>query len=1277
MPSSLRTLINQNCWPLLKNEKEMDQSKWTLAQQNGVTADLLIFDLQPLPVVASDFVDYFTQITRLLNDTSQTFDNFPIALEQELFLSAFDNCVRSLFLLSSMTTLRQAVLVFLMLYQQKHSSTHPHQEKLRTFVDYIADPIPTLQKELNPMIPFIKSLQSQISSVLTTISLSDLYLLSGPLSLDVEQVMGNPTEQWQIDQNPKYISLLQLPETQRFLVFSTMLFSDTVHRAEQLEELKTILSGLVYFPIFGSEVFSPHSAVRDSLKNVKSKVLKLDKDIPDKALENALTNGPEATTLHHIQLTKLINHNLRITLPSSQIDNGTLYPVQFSINRLLALLNLACRQVELFFIHHSRPPAKKAGKYKESSFNRPHTIVPLLHATLKLYNHLLSQAEIVNHIYSQTLANDASVLQQLIATYSGSVSPQHSALLTGCLSVLTKAQDSQAHSQIAESKNLTALELAQLDLLRFANEHTSKTSASRTWADLWGFLSATVQRLRMADHRLYLQTIDRIFSPLSSVLAGHMGKAGRVLIAGIEADLSSEELTSVILLPSYCVHTHPFLPEASQTTSQLNMILWVDSFVTNLLTNFRSHLSTYLAITVAHSCEVFSITSSTHSDVIDTGRKASQKQDAIPNFQMDQAKQEKVDSAVHGMRYILSLLSNLSNYLPKSAQTRDLGLIKLGDRVLNVRSMLFNIIADFLNSFFAFCLTKPVDSFYKSMETSNPLVTENDVKPVPFALRTIFGDTKQPEESLTSQLSAPLRFIQAPDTLHPLSVINPHDAQLAPPPKYPALSQLSKYPVPFLPSYYLNLVRRTLSLLSQALDPFRSIIPINTIAQRVLTNLVILPQFVPPSLKTDPPVPLGQWMVSLFGDAHSTKESDLTKADNVIATALGDAEIEEKSKTSGCIAQAYAWFYSVVSSYFIFQDPNAPVLFSRTNKSFLLNPSQFRTISAQGHLKSPYLAYTSHEISCLCTLLGPLGIECIIRFINMSTIPRCLGQVHQYMGLNAPIFTSMHDPKIQTEHAFEDVNKQLKGREITDFAQPLTILGVMVTLCDLFSSQLRDVLQEQHCLPTRAIEALCGQITEKSSDPTDSGAILEFSSLWDVARISKIPTSPRDKILYPSFISVFPSLVGWFNNETLSYNLPAAFNALLWSENLWKQASYNVTIGNFEHNLSLITRGFIAACYAFGEKIVDGGSDPIEVLVDRLEVTAGTPFYILWGTLECTTQHVLASNWNDPRNHTLCQNKLVLVDGIVDDLPWVTSEQWDEMCPYYIIQSAKKQLTAL
>ncbi|KAK2959558.1 hypothetical protein BLNAU_5336 [Blattamonas nauphoetae] len=172
---------------------------------------------------------------------------------------------------------------------------------------------------------------------------------------------------------------------------------------------------------------------------------------------------------------------------------------------------LLCPSASLSTSFYSQAPdlnagdlTKKAGKNKETSFNRPHTIVPLLHATLKLYNHLLSQAEIVNHIYSQTLANDASVLQQLIATYSGSVSPQHSALLTGCLSVLTKAQDSQAHSQIAESKNLTALELAQLDLLRFANEHTSKTSASRTWADLWGFQSATVQRLRMADHRLYL-----------------------------------------------------------------------------------------------------------------------------------------------------------------------------------------------------------------------------------------------------------------------------------------------------------------------------------------------------------------------------------------------------------------------------------------------------------------------------------------------------------------------------------------------------------------------------------------------------------------------------------------------------------------------------------------------------------------------------------------------------------------------------------------------------
>ncbi|KAK2941404.1 hypothetical protein BLNAU_23687 [Blattamonas nauphoetae] len=67
----------------------------------------------------------------------------------------------------------------------------------------------------------------------------------------------------------------------------------------------------------------------------------------------------------------------------------------------------------------------------------------------------------------------------------------------------------QIHSPVVESKNLTALELAQLDLL------------------------PTVQRLRTADFRLFMQTIDRIFSPLSFVLAGRMRKAGRVLIAGI------------------------------------------------------------------------------------------------------------------------------------------------------------------------------------------------------------------------------------------------------------------------------------------------------------------------------------------------------------------------------------------------------------------------------------------------------------------------------------------------------------------------------------------------------------------------------------------------------------------------------------------------------------------------------------------------------------------------------------------------------------------------
>ncbi|KAK2951444.1 hypothetical protein BLNAU_13601 [Blattamonas nauphoetae] len=94
---------------------------------------------------------------------------------------------------------------------------------------------------------------------------------------------------------------------------------------------------------------------------------------------------------------------------------------------------------------------------------------------------------------------------------------------------------------------------------------------------------------------------------------------------------------------------------------------------------------------------------------------------------------------------------------------------------------------------------------------------------------------------------------------------------------------------------------------------------------------------------------------------------------------------------------------------------------------------------------------------------------------------------------------------------FNDVNRQLMGRESSEPAQPLTILGVLVTVCDMFSLLLRGVLQEQHSLLTRAIEALCGQITEKSSDSVDSGTILEFSSLWVVARISKIPTSPATR----------------------------------------------------------------------------------------------------------------------------------------------------------------------
>ncbi|KAK2950609.1 hypothetical protein BLNAU_14415 [Blattamonas nauphoetae] len=79
------------------------------------------------------------------------------------------------------------------------------------------------------------------------------------------------------------------------------------------------------------------------------------------------------------------------------------------------------------------------------------------------------------------------------------------------------------------------------------------------------------------------------------------------------------------------------------------------------------------------------------------------------------------------------------------------------------------------------------------------------------------------------------------------------------------------------------------------------------------------------------------------------------------------------------------------------------------------------------------------------------------------------------------------------------------GRESSEPAQPLTILGVLVTVCDMFSLLLRGVLQEQHSLLTRAIEALCGQITEKSSDSNlvdnhiDANGVLTIGTLTRLA----------------------------------------------------------------------------------------------------------------------------------------------------------------------------------
>ncbi|KAA6359113.1 MAG: hypothetical protein EZS28_045360, partial [Streblomastix strix] len=333
----LRSLIEKKQWPLTKsNDIDPDTSKIANLGKAGIVLADLLRELEPFVLLLLDFIDIRNNINKLLLEFSQNYNSFENT-QIHLMLAAFK-------------MLKPIVGGFLCVSKLKNNQVHQSAEIIQTFLKEFVDPILFLRRELGSISQIVEVAMSQTNENLNICRTFSNLAWFGPIGVYKEdgQLLQHLFPNPELVDDQGLLRLQHFMDSVLFCTFGYLICSDIIKLPQNLSDIRTLLSEYIVIPIGHDEVFQPHAAFDQLFHNIKPKGLKIEKNMPTKALDLAVQNCGYKATIRRALLLDTGTRLLHFLLEDTKRYIGA------CVENVITTLTLIDHELHFYFAHSQR-----------------------------------------------------------------------------------------------------------------------------------------------------------------------------------------------------------------------------------------------------------------------------------------------------------------------------------------------------------------------------------------------------------------------------------------------------------------------------------------------------------------------------------------------------------------------------------------------------------------------------------------------------------------------------------------------------------------------------------------------------------------------------------------------------------------------------------------------------------------------------------------------------------------------------------------------------------
>ncbi|KAK2946350.1 hypothetical protein BLNAU_18711 [Blattamonas nauphoetae] len=1313
-PIIYRVLVEKKNWPPSAKDYDISKNKSSCFTTSNIKLDDVMTEFKSFAELTLDFIETHDQLTKLLVNFTKSYTDLHSTILVSYFVRSFNNLIRLHTLFGSFDQLSTIVTVYFNACSH-NGSTDTRESKVSAFLKSFKSDISSLQSHFCDSIPFLSSLFTILSQSIKTYKNPATFELTGPFGfLKKDQRNKTVTDPiFETQQDSEIVvqeqgPVMNFPENELCFIILSSFCPNALTSSDHISALQTCLSESLDHPSVHSLSFSPHSLLDKPLSSSKNK--EIPKGFVSKALEAANSGAAKKAQERFLRLLHLHQHYISV------LSENPARNVKLAAQSVLALVNAGFYEIS-WYLSHFEGNGQKKSKESQSVFQDHEYIVPLIETTMKLKDLLILYTPEISSLFCHSLvARSSQPFETVLERFKPQLSPDRTTALTACLNVIKQAGNvSNVTKPIPEQKNWTALQLANIDLLRVIQAETQSTERLATiGGDLWKTIDNITSLIQFADTKSLAHNLDRV--GIARIIYGQESKLFQLINQVLDDETSDPTHLATLLRITISLSslTSPLLPNSSSTVALENSFMWTRTLVLYLIRRAESSLWEYLRLQTLKQKTLLSIDSLVMASK-KKPRKVKQATGigALGPYEFTLTLDTDIEAHHrHIASIIFSALSELTGDYgnTQTAQSafslsidrlvRKDPFIHIGPEKINVKGLLSTMLFRLLTNFFALAANQGITEPTKAEQPKTPAqehleaFAKHDTNH-PFVPHAIVYSPTCENDALFLQQNT-IALVHQKKIGEPLPTKSPTPGQtgsgatLKNTPTAPALSHIeyeSQKPsewfkgntnLAFRASTFPQLTPEDIlksekPLLPEKFDaqtpkPERPSVLI--VRMRLFVSLIkSVVNEAYPLLQVDEliqrvlvnscvyptylPVTLQMLHTTPLG-AWFYHLFGIDPQSNATEGESADDTtcLELTNNLRGFVTLAYSRYF--MEQFF-------PKEMNSTNPLVLWSPSEKGFVpSAQMGMRDKMdvlLSLSSaNELMCLAEIIGPLGVENLIILVNRYSTTFLVAACNRLI----------------------EKNKVLKGDKANELLGALCALGSTVNLELTLRRHVHNFFEHFSSSTAKFL----------TQTATENTQLRPMSVLFETARSYTLlpshyaaqpyqamstPYIAQGSFVDPSALSLTSRAPNGFKSAKVAETLGSAIKAVISAEVFWKDTQYLPAFKMYSRNQHCLAFGILlyseAVCPINYEKLEPVDQVPI---LDQYLKQPLSPFSVLKGTIREVAMSTLSMQDSQP---PVKYSTLILLKQLKDELRWFSTVEFDELVPPLLLELSETILS--